>query len=248
MRTSVRVKHLTDRHLYDHRMAHRDALFGAIDAGDVARVRELLGRKPSLAAARNPQGLSAVLAARYRQHADVLEAVLAAEPRLDVFDAAAVGAIDRLAKLVAGAPELAGAWSADGFTPLHLAAFFGQAEAVQLLLDHDSPVHAVSRNAMEVQPLHAAVAGRNRKGVELLLAAGADPDARQHGGWTPLMAAAASGEEAIVSLLLSDGADVTATADNGKDAAELADDRGCHGLARRLRRGAQDKRNRSTTW
>ena len=62
---------------------------------------------------------------------------------------------------------------------------------------------------MEVQPLHAATAARNAEVVTLLLEAGADPDARQHGGWTPLAAARHAGQDAIADILLAHGADPT---------------------------------------
>lgn len=63
--------------------------------------------------------------------ADVL---LEAGPELDVFDAAAAD-VDRLTELLDGDERLAGAWSEDGFTPLHLASFFSRGAAVRLLLD-----------------------------------------------------------------------------------------------------------------
>ena len=197
-------------------------LFSSIEAGDVDRVRQLLGRDPSLASARNEAGLSAVLAARYRGQHEMVSALLDAGPDLDVFDAAAVGAVDRLTQLLDREPALANAYASDGFLPLGLAAFFGQPAAVQLLLQRGADVGATARNPMRVQALHAAVAGRNRDAVGLLLEAGADPNVHQHGGWTPLMAAAAHGDEEIVDLLLRRGADATAANDAGQDAVSLA--------------------------
>ena len=65
---------------------------------------------------------------------------------------------------------------------------------------------------MEVQPLHAATAARNAEAVTVLLEAGADPDARQHGGWTPLAAARHAGQDAIAEILLAHGADPSTAA------------------------------------
>jgi uncharacterized protein len=196
------------------------ALFDAIAAGDVEQVRTLLQDDPSLAGARCPDsGVSAVLSARYRQRMDLVEAVLEAGPELDVFDAAALGRVDRLRQLLDDDPGAAGAWSTDGFTPLHLAAFFAQPAAVALLLGRGADVGAVARNPMQVQALHSAVAGRDAESVRLLLAAGADPDARQHGGWTPLMAARQHGDAVVERLLLdygaSDGADAGPAPESG---------------------------------
>ncbi|MEA2705073.1 MAG: uncharacterized protein QOD63_3018 [Actinomycetota bacterium] len=190
-------------------------LFDAIRAGNVAEVRRILSADPGLAALRRPDGISAVLAARYRQDQDLVDAVLEAAPELDLFDAAALGRVDRLAELLDADPELANAWAPDGFPPLSLAAFFGQPQAVDLLLTRGADVGAVSRNAMQVQPLHAATAARNAEAVTLLLNAGADPDARQQGGWTPLAAARHAGQDAIADILLAHGADPTTPVPEG---------------------------------
>lgn len=181
-------------------------LFDAIQSGDVGRVRDLLRADPALAAIRDHTGVSAVLNAQYRRRPDLVDAVLEAGPEIDVFDAAALGRVDRLRQLVDEQPARVHSWSGDGFTPLHLAAFFGQPEAVALLLERGADVGAVARNGMRVQPLHSATAGRDVESVRLLLAAGADPDARQHGGWTSLMAARQHGDGEIERLLLAYGA------------------------------------------
>jgi uncharacterized protein len=182
------------------------ALFDAIEAGNADEVRSILAEDPSLAASRSSTGVSAVLWARYRNHPEVVEALLSAEPELDVFDASALGRLDRVADLVAADPAQVNAWSPDGFTPVGLAAFFGHPEVVRFLLEQGADVHAVARNPMRVQPLHAATAARSVESVRLILEAGADPDAEQQEGWTALMVARRHDDTAIVELLLAHGA------------------------------------------
>lgn len=181
-------------------------IFAAIAAGDHEAARAVLEADPSAASARNGAGLSAVLAAQYRHDHGMVELLLSASPVLDVFEAAAVGDCERLAALLDADPSLADAYAADGHLPLGLAAYFGRPEAVRLLLDRGAEVSATARNDMRVQALHAAVAGRNLEAVRLLLAAGADPDAQQHGGWTPLMAAQQHGDDDIAAALRAAGA------------------------------------------
>ena len=110
----------------------------------------------------------------------------------------------------------------DGWTPLHLAAFYGRLEVAELLVSHGADVNVMSTNAMANRPLHAAVAGRHLPVVELLLGHGADASASQHGGWTPLQGAAQHGDLAIVAALLSHGADPAARSDDGRNASDLA--------------------------
>ncbi len=211
-----------------------DEMFQAIDSNDVEAVRALLERDPSLAAARNEAGLPAVLAARYRDHHEIVAMLLAAEPTLDVFEAAAVGDLERLQQLLDEDPSLVNAYADDGFFPLGLAAFFGHPDAVRLLLERGADVGVTARNPMRVQALHAAVAGGNAEAVTLLLNAGADVNVHQHGGWTPLQGAAAHGDEELVDMLLAHGADPSATNEGSKDAAALARENGHLALAERL--------------
>jgi len=212
-----------------------DELFAAVEVGAADRVRELVTGDPSIASARGADGVSAVRTARYRGQTEIVEALLAAGADLDVFDAATLGRTDRLDAILDTRPDLGNAVAADGFTPLQLAAFFGQPAAAHLLVSRGASVAPVSQNAMAVHALNAAAAGDHADIVALLLDAGADPDARQHGGFTPLMSAAANGNEAAVAALLDHGADRAARGDDGKDAAALADERGHPVLAERLR-------------
>jgi len=211
------------------------SLFEAIESGDLDRVRGLVEADPSLTGARDAQGGSALLQAQYRGRPDIVEVLLAARPELDFFEAAALGVVERSKELLADDATLARAYSVDGFTGLQLAAFFGQPDVVELLLKRGAEVEAVSRNPnIVVQALHSAAAGGHARSVELLLAAGADANARQEGGFTPLMSAAQNGDAESLELLLGNGADPTLKDDAGKTAADLARDAGHAALGDRL--------------
>ena len=118
-------------------------------------------------------------------------------------------------------------FSHDGWTALHLTAFFSRTEAALLLLAHGADASAPSRNPMMNQPLHAAAAGRaDLKLVQALLDAGADPDAPQRGGYCALHSAAQNGNEAMVRLLLARGANRAKAAADGRTPVELAREKG----------------------
>lgn len=210
-------------------------VFEAIAEGDLVSLVDVLIRDPSLAAARDERGISAVLQATYRDRGDIVEALLDRDPELDVFDAAALGRLDRMTALLDEDPELATAWSTDGYTPLHLGSFFGRPEIVSWLLNLEAPIGVPSRNAMAVTPLHSAAAARQRTVAELLLDRGADPNAVSHGGFTPLHSAAQNGDEPFVELLVAGGADPARRADDGMTPADLADAAGHLGVAALLR-------------
>jgi uncharacterized protein len=200
-----------------------DDLFEAIDAGDEERVRALVEVRPEVAEERDPEGVSALRRALYAGRDGIANVLLDANPALDVFDAAAAGRARGLAELREADRELARAWSSDGFTALHLAAFFGHEEAVEILLRHGAEVGAVARHAeLQVAPLHSAAAGGHARIVSVLLEHGADPNARQGGGYTPLHAAAQNGDRESVEALLESGADPALANDEGQTAGALA--------------------------
>jgi uncharacterized protein len=172
--------------------------------------------------------------ARYRSDRATIDALLAADPELDVHEAAALGYLDRLRALIEHAEALS-ARSGDGFTALHFAAFFAKPEAARILIEAGAPVDAVADNPTRVQPLHSAAAGRQVEICRLLIAAGADVNAPQQHGFTPLHAAAQNGDPEMVELLLSAGADAAAATDDGRTPADLAIASSHPDVAKRLR-------------
>jgi ankyrin repeat protein len=201
-------------------------LFDLINDDDVAGVEALLADQPWLAADRDDEGVSPLLRARYMMDKALVAAVRPHVERLDVFEAAAFGDLDRLSELLGEEPERTDEVSGDGFTPLHLAAFFGQADAVRLLLARGAACDPAGRGWMTGTPLHAAAASSQAEIVRMLLAAGAAPDSRQRHGYTPLLSAAANGDVATIEALLAAGADPAARNDDGKDALQLAEESG----------------------
>jgi ankyrin repeat protein len=210
-------------------------LIDAVNADDAARVAELVAADPAIASARDRDGVSALMLSRYRFGRATTDALLAADPELDVFEATTLGYIDRLRERLGEDPARATAFSADGFTALHFAAFFGKAEAAGALIAAGAPVNAYSQNELHVQPLHSAASGRHHEVCRLLIAAGADINATQRHDYTPLHSAAQHGDAELVELFLSAGADPTARLESGATAAETAESAGHADVARRLR-------------
>jgi ankyrin repeat protein len=190
-------------------MEPKDQYVQAIKDGNVAHVRELLQAYPDLLALHLNGNLSPVLFALYYNEVETAQAIIAAGAPLDVFTAAGCGQLARLHSLLDERPALANIYAGDGFQPLGLAAFFGQVEAVRLLLARGAAVNSPSRNPMRVMPLHSAAANRHLEVCRLLIAAGADVNATQADDFTPLHAAAQNDDIALARLLLENGADAS---------------------------------------
>jgi ankyrin repeat protein len=191
-------------------MSTEKKFFDAVKAGDRTQVDRLLEENPVLANSRLPSGETAVIAALYRGHLSIVDQLLRAGASLDVFTAAALGRIDALDEALASGPEVATRFSYDGWTPLHLAAFFGRTEAARRLLDAGAPLDAESRNSNRNTPLHAAAAGRHSDLALMLIERGAPVGGKDGGGHTPLHIAAENGMLDVVKALLARGADAHA--------------------------------------
>lgn len=104
----------------------------------------------------------------------------------------------------------------DGWTALALAARRGHPSLVETLLQAGAAVDRLGGEASRSTPLLAAAAGGREEAALVLLAAGADPEARNRAGMTPLMFAAHHGLESLARRLLAAGADPAAVSLDGK--------------------------------
>ncbi len=204
--------------------------------GSVEEVSARLAETPSLARSRSDEGVSAVLIALYHRRPEIADLLRDSGLELDEFEASALGETGQLTARLANDASAVNGDSTDGFTPLHLACFFGRDAAARLLLELGAAPSAVAANPSRVQPLHSAAASRNREIIALLIEHGADVDARQHGGWTALHSAAMHGDAAIARLLLEHGADPELAADDGSTPHDLAE-KGGHSDVQELLRG-----------
>ncbi len=207
------------------------AFLKLIQSGDTARIADAVESDPALVEYRDPLGVSALIWSIYTGQAMVRDflrtKLLARGVPLDLFEAAAVGDGGRLQEIVRADSSATNSFSGDGWTALHLVAAFGTPSAAQVLIACGARVDAVSKNAQRNQPLHAALAlGRNRETIELLLAHGADADAVQVGGYTPIFSAATANRKDLAELLIQHGANPHRKNDQGKTSADYARERG----------------------
>ena len=212
-------------------------LFQHVGQGNAAAVSEMLRYRPELARARDATTLSVLQFARYMGQADILELLIGLAPPLDIFEAAMIDRSEIVRALLAREKTLAAAYSDDGFTALHFASYFGSTGTITALLEGGAHIEAATRNFLTNTPLHAAAAGGRIEASRLLLRSGADPNARQHGGFTPLMTAAFQNNRPLAELLVARNANVELRNDEGKTAADVAAGLGNMEIAARLRLG-----------
>lgn len=111
----------------------------------------------------------------------------------------------------------------DGFTPIHWALYTDHFDMMKLLVEKGVNVNHLSLNM--TTPLMDAVELKSEKGVDALLALGADVHCGDQQGFTALHRAAAMGQEQIVKALLMQGADPFQKSTEGLSAVDLATER-----------------------
>ncbi len=165
---------------------------------------------------RTPNG-TLVLTAAYHGAEDALKLLLerTQEDALNLYEAATTGNARRLKTILGQSRVRINEANEEGFTPLSLAAFFGQVEAVKVLLSHGADVNRKPPSRFANTALDAAVSGNRTEVVRVLLAAGGDPKVRSAGNATSLHKAAQHGNLEVVRMLLEHGADPNAIRDGG---------------------------------
>jgi hypothetical protein len=166
-------------------------IFELIDKRDVEGLRTYLSIEPSATGQRDPQGLSVLMRAFYRG-ADLVALVRAADPPLDEWDRILVGDSTNL--------PAHDAWSPDGFTPLHIAAYAKNLAAVRALLEAGADPNVIAKAPFaKVTPLGTCVFVNAIEVAKELVAHGADPTIPK--GASPIDAARTHKHDALLAVL-----------------------------------------------
>ncbi len=179
-------------------------LLQAITAGHAEEAAAMLAAEPALCSLDDEP--SALMLALYHRQSEIAATIGSRRRYLTVFEAAAMGSTGALRMTLEALPVAARAVSDDGFTALHLACFFGREEAASLLLASGADCNALATNGSLLRPLHSAATQGSVAICRMLLDAGADPNAEQQSGYTPLDAAALREDSALAELLVERGA------------------------------------------
>lgn len=169
-------------------------IFELIDESDAGGIRALLTTEPAARELRNEQGLSPLMHAVYQGREPVIAAILEAGEPSDSWDRLVAGCADRLP-----APD---AWSPDGFTPLHLAAFVDNVPGAAALLDAGADPDVVATASFApVTPLGTCAFSGALGVARLLLERGADPHIGEAGVYTVEAEAIAGGNQELAQLI-----------------------------------------------
>lgn len=193
--------------------------FDAIRKGDAEKVAELLKQEPELIKARTKKGTTPVMVAMFSRHKEIGES-LAAGIDTNVFEATALGRIERVRELLKKDPTLVNAFSPEGFTALH--GNLNHTGIVELLLENGADINAVLKNDFGATPLQSALAMGWTDTAKLLIARNANVNCRSNGGFTPLHEATSNGQLEVARSLLEHGANVNAKDDSGKTPLAIA--------------------------
>lgn len=212
----------------------QDLLEEYIVTGNAIELYALLNSNPKLAIQKTSQQISPLLLCCYYKKPELADIILKHVPEISIFEAAALGKNDHITKIVAENPGLIHEFSDDGFTPLSLAAYFGNEDVVRNLLLSGADPNIPSKNGFSVYPIHSAVASNYTMIAKMLLEAGADINVVQKSGATPLHSAAHNGNIELLIVLLEAGAIVDAKMEDGKTAADKAFEKGFLEIAKIL--------------
>jgi ankyrin repeat protein len=156
----------------------------------------------------------------------VAKLLVAKGAHLNIYQAAALGETSVVASFLARDEHLINSTDHNGLTALQWAVQRGKTQAAELLLSKGAKVDVRTPVVQHVYtdtpnplvytgkltPLHEAAGGGHKDIVALLLAHGADANARDVGGRTPLFDA---GQTNVMEALLAGGADIAAKNTNG---------------------------------
>jgi cytohesin len=181
----------------------------AAELGDLERVKAYLSQDPKQIDLVDAKGQTVLACAAHSGKQELVEFLLARGATEDIYAAAIVGHVDKVAAFLKEDKKLVNARDRGGRTALHWAAIYGQKKVMELLLAEKADVNLLDGDGFT--PLHWAATFNKRDAVELLLAHKADMNIKvEKYGWTPLRLAVIHGHMAAAEALLNAGADPNA--------------------------------------
>ncbi len=195
-------------------------------SGNELSARQALETDPRLASARDQAGVSVIATTVHAGRLSFAREIAKRRDDLDLFEAACLGDIECVRTVLEALPESIDRHAPDGFSAIGFAAYFGHTELLKFLIEWGADFEAPSANPMQVRPLHSAVAHSDPSHAAAianpLLEAGADANAQQPGGHTPLHEAVLNDNVELARLLLTYGANPHVSDDEGNSALQLA--------------------------
>ncbi len=205
--------------------------------GDLAKVKELAGKDPRLLQAKDENGRTPLHWAARGVHFEVIQYLVNEGSAIEATDAAGTMPLHSVASrghleackwlVEKGAPV--DVKNSEGVTPFAYAAAGGRREVVEFLLAHGANKADLEiRNAWGRTPLCAVARdGGNAEAIKLLISLGANINAADSSGMTPIMLAAWRPYKEVVNVLLDAGADIPVNTPRGQ---QLLADAASHGL------------------
>jgi uncharacterized protein len=205
-----------------------EEMFDHIKRADIPTLVQLIREGPDLLGTTNRDSVTPLLFSVYLGKSEVAKAIYSTPFPFTLHERVAMNDIDKVRGMVEGNSTVVNSYSQDGWTPLHLAAFFGHKAMVQMLLGKGALIDSPSRSRSSYgnSPLQAAVAMGQFEVVKLLLDTGANVNFLQEPSLlTPLHIAASRKDLSVVRLLVERGAKRDAMSADGRKPADIATER-----------------------
>ncbi|MCP4429326.1 MAG: DUF664 domain-containing protein [Chloroflexi bacterium] len=139
----------------------------AVQNDNLDPIKSILAGNPKLINAFDQNRLPLILSAQYNDQQKVVKFLEGAGAEIDLFTACAIGRLDVVKQEIEAWPEDVNEYGRDGFTPLHLACYFGREDIALWLIEQGADGVAAAKNGMGKSALDLAL----ENGLEAVAAA-----------------------------------------------------------------------------